>query len=146
MGMDRLAGLIFIAMGTGFLWLSLDFGFGSMVRIGPGFFPVILSCLLIALGAAILARGLLADESVVLPRVGPMARVLGAMMIFAGLMQPLGSYIVLPVVVVLLASASQKFRWKAAVLLAAAITICSDLIFRVALGLPLPVIGSWAGG
>lgn len=146
MGMDRLAGLIFIALGVGFLWLGLDFGFGSMVRIGPGFFPIILSCLLIALGAAVLIQGLIADESVSLPRIGPLVRVLGAIALFAGLTQPLGSYLVLPVVVVLIASASPMFRWRAALLLAAGITLCSDLIFRLALGLPLPAIGYWLGG
>ncbi len=145
-GMDRLAGLIFIVIGAGFLWLGLDFGFGSTVRIGPGFFPVILSCVLIALGVAILANSLVGDERVSLPRIGPIVRILGAMAIFAGLMQPLGSYLILPLVVVLIASASPLFRWKAALLLAAGITLCSDLIFRVALGLPLPAIGYWFGG
>lgn len=146
MGMDRLAGLIFVAIGSGFLWLGLDFGFGSMVRIGPGFLPVILSCVLIALGAAVLVWSFIADEHVSMPRVGPIVRVIGSMAIFAGLMQPLGSYLVLPIVVVLLASASPLFRWKATLLLAAGITLCSDLIFRVALGLPLPAIGHWFGG
>lgn len=144
-GMDRLAGLIFIGIGAGFLWLGLDFGFGSMVRIGPGFFPVILSCVLIALGVAVLAQSVITDEGVSLPRIGPMVRVLGAVALFAGLMQPLGSYPVLPVVVVLIASASPMFRWKAALLLSAGITLCSDLIFRGALGLPLPAIGYWLG-
>lgn len=145
-GIDRLAGLIFIILGAAFLWLGLDFGFGSMLRIGPGFFPVILSFILIGLGIVIFARSMLSDESFHMPKLGPIARVLLAIAIFAGLMQPVGSYTILPVVVVLTASASREFCWKSALTLAVGITICSDLIFRVALGLPFYAIGTWFGG
>ncbi|KKX24891.1 tripartite tricarboxylate transporter TctB family protein [Rhizobium sp. LC145] len=146
MGIDRLAGLIFILLGVIFLWLGLDFGFGSMLRMGPGFFPVILSGLLIVAGLVISVKSFAADEPVTIPRHGPMARVLGAMIVFAAFMQPLGSYLTLPVVVLLAASASRAFRWRPALLLAAGLTLCSDLIFRLALGLPLHPIGTWIGG
>lgn len=146
MGIDRLAGLIFILIGACFFWLGLDFGFGSMLRIGPGFFPLILSGLLIVLGLVIVVISFMADEAVNVPAAGPMVRVLLGMALFAGLMQLLGSYLVLPVVVVLVASASPKFRWRVALLLALGITACSDLIFRILLGLPLPAIGYWWGG
>lgn len=145
-GINRLAGLIFILMGVTFLWLGLDFGFGSMLRIGPGFFPVILSSLLIILGITVFAKSFLADESFHMPRVGPMTRVLASIAIFAALMQPVGSYIILPVVVVLAASASPQFRWRSALTLAAGTTVCSDLIFRVGLGLPFYAVGTWFGG
>ena len=141
-----MAGAFFIATGLIFLLLGRDFGFGSMHRIGPGFFPVILSCLLMALGGAIFAKSFIADETFAMPRPGPIVRVLAAIAIFAGLAQPVGSYATLPVVVVLAASASPRFRWRSALVLAAGITICSDLIFRVALGLPLYAIGYWFGG
>jgi hypothetical protein len=146
MGMDRLAGMVFILIGAGFFWLGIDFGFGSMLRIGPGFFPLILSGLLIVLGLVIVAMSFRTDEAVNVPALGPMVRVLLGMALFAGLMQPLGSYFILPVVVVVVASASPKFSWKAALSLALGITVCSDLIFRIGLGLPLPAIGSWWGG
>ncbi|MGK6317468.1 tripartite tricarboxylate transporter TctB family protein [Neorhizobium sp. DT-125] len=146
MGIDRLAGLVFILLGAIFLWLGLGFGFGSMLRMGPGFFPVILSGLLIVAGLVVLVRSFVADEPVKMPRFGPMARVLGAMVVFAAFMQPLGSYLTLPGVVVLAASASPAFRWKPTLFLAAGLTLCSDLIFRVALGLPLHAVGTWIGG
>ncbi|CAN7723842.1 MULTISPECIES: tripartite tricarboxylate transporter TctB family protein [Neorhizobium] len=145
-GIDRLAGLTFIVLGAAFLWLGLDFGFGSMLRIGPGFFPVILSGVLIGFGVAIFVRSFLSDDSFHMPKLGPMTRVLAAIAIFAGFMQPVGSYLILPVVVVLTASASPKFRWTSAVLLAVGTTIFSDLIFRVGLGLPFYAVGYWFGG
>lgn len=146
MGTDRLAGAFFIAAGSIFLLLGRDFGFGSMHRIGPGFFPIVLSCLLVLLGGAIFAKSLIADETFTMPRLSPFFRVLAALAIFAGLAQSVGTYVILPVVVVLAASASTHFRWKSALMLALGITICSDLIFRVALGLPLYAIGTWLGG
>lgn len=144
-GADRLSGILFILIGVGFLWFARDFGFGTMFRMGAGFFPIILSVLLIALGAVITVRSLVADQAVSLPRFGPMAKVIAAMVVFAAFMQPLGSYITLPVVVILAAWASPAFKWRSAIPLAIGTTICSDLIFRVALGLPMYAVGSWLG-
>lgn len=146
LGINRLAGLIFFLLGAAFLWLGLDLGFGSMSRIGPGFFPVILSFILSALGVATFARSSLADEAFDMPKLGPVARVLLAIALFAGLMQPVGSYIILPLVVILAASASPQFHWKSALILAIGITVSSDLIFRVGLGLPFYAVGYWFGG
>ncbi|CAD7037510.1 tripartite tricarboxylate transporter TctB family protein [Pseudorhizobium endolithicum] len=146
MGADVLAGGLFIILGGSFLVLALDFGFGSLLRMGPGFFPIVLSSLLIVIGLAVVARGLANHETLQWPKIGPHARVILAMIAFAGLMQPLGSYLTMPVVVVMAASASPAFRWRSAIALAVFLTIACDLIFRIALGLPLHGIGPWIGG
>jgi hypothetical protein len=145
-GLDVLAGGIFVLLGVGFLVPALGFGFGSMLRMGAGFFPVVLSVLLMILGLVIVVRGALAPERVSLPNIGPLLRVIVAMTAFAAFMEPLGSYFTLPIVVVVAASASASFNWRSAVVLAAVLTISSDLIFRVALGLPFQQFGPWIGG
>src|SRR5690606_8930311 len=136
-------GGLFIILGSGFLIFALGFGFGSLLRMGPGFFPVVLSSLLIFIGIIVAVKGLANQETLKLPKLGSHARVIIAMMTFAALMQPLGSYLTMPVVVLLAASASPAFRWRSALVLAVALTLASDLIFRVALGLPLRAIGPW---
>ena len=143
---DVLAGGLFIVLGAGFLILAQDFGFGSLLRMGPGFFPIILSTLLIAIGVVVAVRGRVQQDTLTWPRLGRHARVIMAMVLFAGLMQPLGSYFTMPVVVVLAASASPAFSWRSAIALAFGLTLASDLIFRLGLGLPLHGLGPWIGG
>lgn len=143
---DVLAGGLFVLLGTGFLILAQDFGFGSLLRMGPGFFPVILSTLLIAIGLVVAVRGRAQQETLTLPRLGPHERVVMAMVLFAGLMQPLGSYLTMPLVVLFAASASPAFSWRSAIALALGLTVASDLIFRLGLGLPLHGLGPWVGG
>lgn len=144
---DVLAGLFFMAVGAFFLWLGSDYGFGSMMRMGAGFFPVILSSLIILVGAVIAARGFVeASQDGFSISVGPTVRVLGAVAIFAALIQPLGTYLTIPLVVIVAASASSKFDIKSTVALAAGMAVSVDVILRVGLGLPLSALGSWMGG
>ena len=54
---DASAGALFIVLGVGFglnAYLSLDLG--TTMRMGPGYFPLLLSGLLVILGVAILLR------------------------------------------------------------------------------------------
>lgn len=50
---NRLAGLAVICIGAAVLAYAQRYGFGTIARIGPGFFPQVLSALLILLGIMI---------------------------------------------------------------------------------------------
>ena len=54
---DLAAGLVFIAIAAAFAWAALDVRMGTLLRMGPGYFPLVLSVLLAALGALMLLRG-----------------------------------------------------------------------------------------
>jgi len=47
---NLLSGLIFIIIGITFLISSLSYNFGNSSMPGPGYFPFILSCILILIG------------------------------------------------------------------------------------------------
>ena len=47
-----------MTIGTGFLMIGRDLDMGSSFRMGPGYFPTVLSVLMIALGLAITALAL----------------------------------------------------------------------------------------
>ena len=51
------AGLLFVAIGAAGLYFGRDLTYGSSARMGPGFFPIILSWLIIGLGVIVGARG-----------------------------------------------------------------------------------------
>ena len=64
---DFWAGLIFIAIGGGFVLLAQQYRLGDMHRMGPAMFPTLVGALLAVLGAIIALRAL-AFEGEPVPR------------------------------------------------------------------------------
>jgi hypothetical protein len=65
---NLLAGAIFLAFGGLFAYLASTYEVGTLLAMGPGYFPMVLGLILAALGVVILATGLLT-----LRREGPVA-------------------------------------------------------------------------
>jgi putative tricarboxylic transport membrane protein len=57
-----------------------------------------------------------------------------------------GLVIALPLLVIISAYASSRFRWRTTLMMAAGLTIFCALVFIKGLGIPMPVIGPWLGG
>ena len=55
---DIVGGLVVMTIGAGFLMFGRELEMGTSFRMGPGYFPTILSVLMIALGAVITLQGL----------------------------------------------------------------------------------------
>jgi len=55
-GKDFWSGLMFIAFGAAFMFISQNYTMGTAVRMGPAYFPTVLGGMLIVLGAAVLFR------------------------------------------------------------------------------------------
>ena len=55
---DVIGGLVVIAIGAGFFLSGQELEMGTSFRMGPGYFPTILSILMIGLGAVIAAQAL----------------------------------------------------------------------------------------
>ena len=55
-GKDFWAGLMFVGFGLGFMLVAFNYPMGSVVRMGPAYFPTVLGGLLAVLGAAIFVR------------------------------------------------------------------------------------------
>ena len=143
---DFWTGIIYIAVGAAAIVIGRDYGMGTAMKMGPAYFPVILSGLLILIGAISVIRsffkqgtpiGTFAWKGLVL--------VIAATLLFGAVVRGAGMVVALPLMVVLSAYASQRFNWKWALTLAAGVTVFCILIFRVGLGVPLPILGSWFG-
>src|SRR6188508_3380425 len=57
-----LSGLFFIGVGGLGIYMAQDYPMGSALRMGPGYFPIVLSGVLILMGIYCLVQGLLKPE------------------------------------------------------------------------------------
>ena len=142
---DFWAGLLYLALGGAAYWIGRNYAMGSAARMGAGYFPWILSLVLMGIGALSLLRAVLREgESVEGLSVKPALMVAGATVLFGLLLERAGFVIALAGLVLVSAAASQKFRPEPRALLGAAvfIALCA-LVFVKALGVPMPLFGSW---
>jgi putative tricarboxylic transport membrane protein len=114
--------------------------------MGPGYFPTILSVLLVLIGIVSLIRSFAKPGSPVDRfTLKGLAFVLAATILFGLLLRGGGLIIALPILVVVSALASSRFRWRQTLLLAAGLTLVCTLVFLKGLGVPIPILGSWFG-
>jgi putative tricarboxylic transport membrane protein len=135
-----LSGIFFIGIGGGALFMAQDYPMGSALRMGPGYFPIVLSSVLILFGIYCLVQGLLHPEK--LPGnwslralfILPLATV-----VFGVLMEHAGFIPALIALVFLSAYSSQEFKFMEVLLMAIGLTIGSWALFIWGLGLPYPL-------
>ncbi len=144
---DFWTGIIYIVFGAAAIIIGRDYGMGTPRKMGPAFFPVVLSVILIAIGLISLVRSFIRPGTPV-GRIAVRGLVLvpGATLAFGLIVRSAGLVVALPVLVILSAYASNRFRWTSSVALAIVLTVCCILIFLKGLGIPLPVLGPWFGG
>src|SRR4051812_5494262 len=61
---DFWAGLMLIAVGVAAVILARDYPFGSALRMGPGYFPIVLGGLLTLFGLSLIVQGLRSNEKI----------------------------------------------------------------------------------
>ena len=143
---DFYTGILYAAIGLAAVFIARNYEMGTATQMGPAYFPTILGALLALLGLAAMARSFLRPG----PPVGvlaykALALILGSTILFAVLLQGAGVAIALTILVMLSSYASIRFRWQSALTLAVALAVVSIVIFVKALGVPLPILGSWFG-
>jgi uncharacterized membrane protein len=143
---DLWTGIIYIAFGTSAIFIARDYGMGSALKMGPAYFPVVLSVLLIVIGLISVVRSFITPGT-------PVGRyafkglllVTASTVLFGLLVRGAGLAIALPLLVIVSSFASKKFSWKYSLVSAAGLTVFCILIFLKGLGVPLPILGSWFG-
>lgn len=134
------AGLFLVVIAAIALWQSAELSAGSLGEMGPGMLPRALAVITGLCGIAIVV-GAFMSEGAALERWsvrGPMF-ILGAAVAFGLTVRPLGLAVAGPIVVTIGACASSETRWHEAAIFAAVMTVFCLLLFKVALGLPIPV-------
>lgn len=143
---DVVSGVVVMAIGAGFLLNGLELERGSSFRMGPGYFPTLLSVLMIILGLLItvLAIRKSATDSGFggLPWKG-LTLIIGATVLFGFTLRGLGLAPVLAITVLATAWASRYATLRASVPLALGLAAFCAFLFIKLLGLPLPLTGPW---
>lgn len=142
---DVLAGLTFVGFGLAFAVGALAYEVGDPVRMGPGFFPLIVGVLLAILGAliAVTRPSEPDDEGITAPPWRAAGLILGAILIFGLTVRGLGLVPSIFVTALMASLASRETRIPLAVLLAAGLTVVSIAIFVMALSVRVPLVGPW---
>lgn len=138
---DFAAAFLFLGIGAAGLWLSSDLAMGTPARMGPGFFPVVVSVGLLGTGALLLGKSCVAQthEPMIAPVIRPLLCIIGATLIFGWILERSGLVISVVILVVIARMAESPFQPARTSLLAVAAALLSVVVFRDGLGLPLRV-------
>lgn len=142
---DFWSGVIYVAAALFGLIVGSDYSMGRAGQMGPGYFPIILSSLLLMFGAVTLIRAFIVPgESVTQFAFKPALLIIGSVVVFGALVERAGFIIAMFVSILMSAYASSEFRleWRALLGLCLFIT-AGALLFVKALGVPMPLIGIW---
>lgn len=138
---DVLSGLIFAGLGLGVVYVSASYDFGSVARMGPGFFPRVLGALLAVLGIGIAVRGFVAPRATLtIERLRPIAAIGGSLVAFGWIITRFGFIPALVASCLLAMGAVQRSSLKEMVLLPILLCAFCSIVFIYGLGLSIPLV------
>ena len=135
-----LTGIMFLFIGGVSIYIAQDYPMGSALRMGPGYFPIVLGGMIGLFGIYELILGALKPDpvkgnwSIRALLILPLAAV-----VFGVLMEKAGFIPALIVLIFISAAASREFKWGEVLLSAVVITAASVGVFIYGLGLPYPL-------
>ena len=141
---DFWGGLMLIAIGTLAVVLARDYPLGTALRMGPGYFPTVLSGILVLFGLYLAVQGLRAGEAIE-GSWSPRALIIVplSLVLFGVLMDRAGFIPALAVLIFGSAAASTEFRFGEVALLTVVLTAFCVAVFIFGLGLPYPLIAGF---
>ncbi len=142
---DVLAGAAFALIGGAFVVGSLGYELGTPLRMGPGYFPLLVGAILVALGLAVVGKGLVAGEVVDFGAIPwrAITVIVLALVFFGFAVRQLGFVPTSAVTALLTTLASPRVRLLTALAVAAGLTLAATLIFVIGLQLRIPLWGPW---
>lgn len=137
------SGAVFCLVGLASVYFATRYPVGTIDRVGAGFFPLVLACILTALGVALLVLGVMGKgDSEEAPTINlrSFAITVGAILFFGFAIGRLGLVITIPLTVFIASFAQKKMDWKLASIVAVVMTIFTLLVFSIGLDLRIPVL------
>ena len=135
-----LSGLMFLGIGAVAISSARDYPMGSALRMGPGYFPIVLGGIMGLFGIYEMILGVMKSDpvkgnwSIRALIVLPLAAV-----VFGIMMETVGFVPALIALIFVSAAASREFKFLEVLVSAVVITIASVGVFIYGLGLPYPL-------
>jgi Tripartite tricarboxylate transporter TctB family len=135
-----LSGLMFLGIGGVAIYIAQDYPMGSALRMGPGYFPIVLGGIMGLFGIYEMILGVMKPDpvkgnwSIRALIILPLAAV-----IFGIMMENFGFIPALIALIFASAAASREFKFLEVLMSAVVITIASVGVFIYGLGLPYPL-------
>jgi len=144
---DFFSGLLLLAICAIFCYGLLELDIGTAYRMGPGYFPLVLTILLVGLSLAIVVNGFISDGEPIgeIPWKG-LIIVTASVAQFGVTLKGLGLVPSLALTVLISTFAGQKWDAKTAIASTVVLVAACVAIFVKGLGLPLSLFGRWVGG
>ncbi len=137
---DVIGGLITLGLAAGVLAESSSYARGTLLRMGPGYFPIALGVLLLGLGALLTVRGFLRPgETIAMPRLRPVVFIAAAVSLFAYTLPAFGLAPAILLLVGVSAGASPVRRPFVIALLAVGLSLFAYVVFVRLLSLHIDV-------
>ena len=141
---DIIGGLVLAAIGVGAaVWAGLHYDLGTLRRMGPGLFPVVLGTAVAGLGLIIALPALRRPGDGARIEAMPVICVLAAILIFGLALRPVGLVGVTVAAVLVATLPAQRTGWLWRIVLALAITALTVLVFHVGLRMTVPLWPRW---
>ena len=140
---DFVSGLMFVLVGAGFAAGATNYSMGTSARPGAGYFPLMLSVILVVLGAIVLFKSLTIESPNGDP-IGsiawkPLIIIVAAIVVFGLCPDRLGMVITVPILIIISSFAGDEFRWRGVIISSAVLTFFSWAVFVLGLKLTIPM-------
>ena len=134
------AGLFFLAFGLGAVWVARGYPMGTAVRMGAGYFPIMLGGILALLGLVIVVKSF-SGENGPLPRLvwRPLLLISISVVLFAVLINLFGLILTAVILVFVSGLGGVSFRWRESLVLGVMLAMLSAGLFVYGLGLLFPL-------
>jgi len=137
----EIAGAVAVGViGLIIVWMGSDYSVGTPRRIGPGFLPVVVGCLLVALSIGLVIEALRTEPSPLDIKIRPFLLVMLSIPAFAILVERAGLVPATASLVILSALAERPVHLVRILVLAVLISAMGVAVFVYALGLPLSAV------
>ena len=137
---DFWSGLMFCGFAAVAMLAARGYSLGTVGKMGPGYFPLLLGAVLAGLGVILIGRSLVLDgEPMARLHLLPIAVIAFAVALFGLMIEPFGLIVTLAVLILVTAWAGADFRLVETAVLAVALIAFSIGVFVYLLGLPIAI-------
>ena len=134
------AAVLFLTIGIAGVYFGRDLTFGNASKMGPGYFPTILSCIIVVIGAVVGLKSLVIEGPPLEPtKLRPILVILFSIATFGYLIERIGLAITVAGVAIFAAYARSAVNLRETVTLALCLSGFAIGVFAYALGQPLPI-------